>query len=248
MSITLTKRPAVKPAFTDTATGEDVYVEHRAYSSVEFRVPAGTPVTRDTRRAGGYYGGGSADPRATLPNMEIREGAMVIPITDIVDEIVARAEPVDLAENLWQNEEVRERFIECMSERYAEGGIEDKDRRALLAKVGAVVHGQALDKLADAMVGLERDAVRKAAYWQGVRSINDTLRDNNVRVPRSVKNEDGTWGTEHDLLQMRIDPEAENIPGKAWNEAREFWRAEVLRQFPLPVQEPKPAEQGGPDL
>jgi hypothetical protein len=236
MSVTLTKRPAAKPAFTDTATGEDVYVEHRTYGSVEFRVPAGTPVTRDTQRSNRGIDG---DPRSTLPNMEIREGAMVIPITDIVDEIIARAEPVQLAEALWQNDEVRERFIECMAERYTQGGIEDKDRRALLAKVGAVVHGQALDKLADAMVGLEREAVRRAAYWQGVRSINDTLRDNNVRVPRSVKNEDGTWGTEHDLLQMRIDPEAENIPGKAWNEAREFWRKEVLRQFPLPAQEPE---------
>ena len=237
MSITLTKRPAATPAYTDGNTGEDVYVEHRTYGSVEFRVPAGTPVTRDTRRAGGYYGGGSTDPRATLPNIEVRDAALVIPITDIVDEIIARAEPVELAENLWQNEEVRERFIECMTERYTQGGVEDKDRRALLAKVGAVVHGQALDKLADAMVGLEREAVRRAAYWQGVRAINDTLRDHNVREPRSVKNDDGTWGTEHVLLQMRIDPEAESIPGKAWDEAREFWRKEVLRQFPMPAED-----------
>jgi hypothetical protein len=234
MSVTLTKRPAAKPAFTDTATGEDVYVEHRTYGSVEFRVPAGTPVTRDTQR---NYRGVSGDPRLTLPNMEIREGAMVIPITDIVDEIVARAEPVDLAENLWQNDEVRERFIECMAERYTQGGIEDKDRRALLAKVGAIVHGQALDKLADAMVGLEREAVRKAAYWQQVRGVNDTLRNHDIRVSRSVKNDDGTWGTELVLLQMQLDPEAENIPGKAWNEAREFWRKEVLRQFPLPAED-----------
>ena len=234
MSVTLTKRPAAKPEFTDTATGEDVYVEHRTYGSVEFRVPAGTPVTRDTQR---NYRGVSGDPRLTLPNMEIREGAMVIPITDIVDEIVARAEPVDLAENLWQNDEVRERFIECMAERYTQGGIEDKDRRALLAKVGAIVHGQALDKLADAMVGLEREAVRKAAYWQQVRGVNDTLRNHDIRVSRSVKNDDGTWGTELVLLQMQLDPEAENIPGKAWNEAREFWRKEVLRQFPLPAED-----------
>jgi hypothetical protein len=232
MGVTFTKRPAAKPEFTDTETGEDVYVEHRTYGSVEFRVPAGTPVTRDTQR---NYRGIIADPRATLPNMKISDGAMVIPITDIVDEIVARAEPVDLAESLWQNDEVRERFIECMSERYAQGGIKDKDRRALLAKVGAVVHDQALDKLANAMAGLEREAVRRAAYWQGVAAINDSLRDHNVRVSRSVKNDDGTWGTELVLLQMRIDPEAENIPGKAWDEAREFWRKEVLRQFPMPA-------------
>jgi hypothetical protein len=232
MSVTLTKRPAAKPAFTDIATGEDVYVEYRAYGSVEYRVPAGTPVTRDTQR---NYRGISADPRATLPNMEIREGAMVIPITDIVDEIVARAEPVDLAENLWQNDEVRERFIECMSERYTQGGIEDRDRRALLAKVGAVVHDQALDKLANAMVGLECEAVRRAAYWQEVANINRTLSNYDVRVPSQVKQDDGSWASETVLLQMRIDPEAENIPGKAWDEAREFWRKEVLRQFPLPA-------------
>jgi hypothetical protein len=234
MSITLTKRPAATPAYRDGNTGEDVYVEHRAYSSVEFRVPAGTRVTRDTQRS---HRGVNGDPRSTLPNMEICDGALVIPIADIVDEIIARADPVDLAEALWQNSEVRARFVECMSERYAEGGVDDEDRRSLLAKVGAVVHGQALDKLADAMVGLEREAVRRAAYWQGVRAINDTLRDHNVRTPRSVKNDDGTWGTEHVLLQMQIDPEAENIPGKAWNEAREFWRKEVLRQFPLPAED-----------
>jgi hypothetical protein len=234
MSITLTKRPAAEPAYKDNDTGEDVYVEHRAYSSIEFRVPAGTPVTRDTQRS---HRGVNGDPRSTLPNMEICDGALVIPIADIVDEIIARADPVDLAEALWQNSEVRARFVECMSERYTEAGVDDEDRRSLLAKVGAVVHGQALDKLADAMVGLERDAVRRAAYWQQVRGVNDTLRNHDVRVSRSVKNDDGTWGTELVLLQMQLDPEAENIPGRAWNEAREFWRKEVLRQFPMPAED-----------
>jgi hypothetical protein len=167
--------------------------------------------------------------------MEIRDGAMVIPITDIVDEIVARAEPVDLAEGLWQNDEVRERFIECMSERYAQGGIKDKDRRALLAKVGAVVHDQALDKLANAMARTEYETVRRCAFWQDVSRINDTLRNLDVKVPRSVRNDDGTRGTELVLLQMQVDPEAEKVGGKNWNEAREFWRKEVLRQFPMPA-------------
>jgi hypothetical protein len=103
MSVTFTKRPAAKTAFTDIATGKDVYVEHRTYGSVEFRVPAGTPVTRDTQR---NYRGISADPRATLPNMEIREGAMVIPITDIVDEIIP-GKAWNEAREFWRTEVLR---------------------------------------------------------------------------------------------------------------------------------------------
>lgn len=245
MSITLTKRPAAKPEYTDPNTGEDVYVEYRAYGAFEYRVPAGTPVTREHKQRN--YRTDNTDPRSTFPNMEVTDGALVLPITDIIDEIIARADPVDLAEALWQHEEVRERFIECMSERYTQGGIEDKDRRALLAKVGAVVHGQALDRLADAMVGLERQAVRRAAYWHEVGRINDTLRDLDIKTSRSVKNDDGTWGTELVLLQMRIDPEAEMVNGKVWQEAREFWRKEVLRQFPMPPQ-PEPEPDGGDNV
>lgn len=237
MSITLTKRPAATPAYTDGNTGEDVYVEHRTYGSVEFRVPAGTPVTRETRRD---YRGVNGDPRLTLPNMEIREGAMVIPITDIVDEIIARADPVDLAEALWQNAMVRERFIECMSERYTQGGIDDADRRALLGKVSAVVHDQALDRLADIMARTEYETVRRYAFWQETGRINDTLRNHDIKTSRSVRNDDGTWGTELVLLQMHLDPEAEKVGGKNWTEAREFWRKEVLRQFPLPADEGQP--------
>lgn len=246
MSITLTKRPAATPAYTDGNTGEDVYVEYRAYSTFEYRVPAGTPVTREHKSRN--YRTTNSDPRSTFPNMEVTDGSLVIPITDIVDEIVARAEPVDLALALWQHDEVRAHFIECAAERYSQGGVGDGDRRLFLAKVQHVVHSVALDKLADAMTGIERETIRKSAYYQEVARINDTLRNLDIKVSRSVKNDDGTWGSELVLLQMRVDPDAEMVSGKGWQEAREFWRKEVLRQFPLPAQEPKPAEQGGPDL
>jgi hypothetical protein len=179
----------------------------------------------------------TTDPRATLPGLEISDGQIRIEITDLVGLVLSRLEPFDLARALWSNEGVRSEFMSCLSERYASDDFDDGDRRKFLAAVKATVHQTALDRLASTMANLEFDMSRRAHMSYEIERIDQTLRDLDVRIQA---------GAESVLLQFaRLDipvkqPDGNykggplEIGGLAWNEAREFWRKEVLKQFPLP--------------
>ena len=120
----ISRAPIVEPEFRDADRNEDVYRVHRPYGSTEFRVPSGTEVRMQDARWSNRSS--SADPRHTLPNISVEGDAIVIPFCDIVEMVVARAEPAELAKSLWQNDDVREQFIYCMEERYSSGNIGDK--------------------------------------------------------------------------------------------------------------------------
>lgn len=186
----------------------------------------------------------SMDPRRTLPNMEIADGEIRIPVVDLVDEVLTRLDPVELARALWQNDDVKAEFIDCMVTRWSQQGIDDGDRRKALHGVKEAVHSAALDKLASAAAAMEYAVVREANHHDEVRRINDVLRDLDVRVNRTVWEDGKATGTESVVLQFdsreqREKTEAGNwtygqfeVGGRVWNEARKFWREKVLEQFP----------------
>ena len=191
----------------------------------------------------------TTDPRATLPGLEISDGRIRIELTDLVGLILSRLEPADLARALWSSPDVRREFMHCLSERYASDDFCDADRRNFLAAVKETVHSAALDRLTSATAKLEFEVSRRGHVDHEVYRINQTLERLNVRVP--TENEpDGA------LLQIqRLDEPVKQsdgnyqrgpleIGGLAWNEAREFWRKETLRQFPMP---PKEAAQPNQD-
>lgn len=185
------------------------------------------------------------DPRSALPNMEVTDGEIRVPITDLVDEILSRIEPVELAVALWQNDEVKAEFMSCLSTRWSQMGPGDPDRRKFLADVKEAVHDKALDKLAGAMASIEHDMNRRAHYWQEIQNINRQLAELDVRVNRGRTNEAGEWVTEPVLLQfndLERSTKDENgkatrgeleIAGKSWNEARAHWRDEIDKRFPV---------------
>ena len=173
-----------------------------------------------------YRAHSTSDPIQTFPNMEIRDGEMRLPITDIVGEILKRIDPCDLAQALWtESETAREKFMDALAFRWSREGVDDGDRRKFIDKVKNAVHEKALDRLADKMALLEYAISKRSYFYHEVNQVNEYLRNANCR------NSDGT------LIQLTHednDPDF-RINGKHWNGARAFWRDEVLRQFPIPA-------------
>lgn len=187
----------------------------------------------------------NSDPRRTLPNMEITDGEIRIPVTDLVDEVLSRLDPVELARALWQNDEVKAEFLDCLAERWRQEGIEDGDRRKFLTKIKEAIHSKSVDALASSAAKLEWTFSKIANHYDEVRRINDTLRELDVKVMRSSL-VDGEWVQSQILLQFddRDRPVKDEtgrflrgeleVSGRCWEEARDYWRDEVAKAFPSP--------------
>jgi len=191
----------------------------------------------------------TTDPRATLPGLEISDGQIRIELTDLVGLVLSRLEPADLARALWSDSNVRDEFMRCLSERYASDDFDDGDRRKFLAAVKETVHQATVDKLASIMSTKEFDVCRYLHAGHEINRINQVLTRLDVRVPSETS-------PEGVLLQFdRLDNSVKlpdgnfkrgdlEVSGRAWNESREFWRKEVLKQFPMPPKDaPAPPDQ-----
>lgn len=184
--------------------------------SVSYTVPGRSKLTD-------YHG------KSTFPNMEVSDGVLRLPVDDIVEAVLSRVEPSEIALVLWRDADVRERFIEAMATHY-DDALSDADRRAFLAKVKEAVHSAALDKLAGKMAEREYGHAERFSVYQEVGNVNSTLAAYEVtRPPRA-----GEEGPQP--LRMRDPTQGGEfrIGGEAWTEARSFWRGEVGKQFPLP--------------
>lgn len=185
------------------------------------------------------------DPRSAFPNMDVTDGEIRIPVTDMVDEVLSRIAPVELAQALWQNEDVKSEFMSNLVTRYNQMNIGDSDRRKFIEGVKETIHDKTLDRLASTMAKLEFEMDRRAHFFHEISRINETLRNLDVKVNRGKINDAGEWVTEPVLLQFNeLDRPTKDesgsftrgeleVAGKAWDEARAFWRAEVLKRFPV---------------
>lgn len=166
----------------------------------------------------------SSDVKTVLPNMRVDDDELCIPVTDFVGVILSRLDPEHLARALWfESDAVREAFMAALAERY-ESGISDADRRKFIAKVKEEIHSAALDKLRDDMAKLEYTLSQRSWFYQEIDKINAWLRDQGYTNPD---------GSSIRLKHSDNDPDFK-IGGTHWNDARDWWRAEVLRRFPAP--------------
>lgn len=169
------------------------------------------------RQPYGYQG----DPKQVLPNLEICDGQIRIAMEDLIDEILARIEPEELAVSLWANDEVKERFMDALAERYSHSNVDDKDRRKFLDKVKEQIHDKALDGLHSAMAKMEYTISTHWSCWAEISQCNEWLQAHDFR------DEDGN------LYRMK-DPSRNgqfSIGGATWNEARDHWRHEIKQQL-----------------
>ena len=193
----------------------------KVYDIGAYRVTVHPDQSVEYRRVGEIS---NRDPRRTLPNMAIEDGELRVPVSDLAGEILARMKPRELAESLLEDDDARNALIEALARRYMPG-MDDESRRSFLSQVKEAVHSQALDDLARAMSVMEHGVSRRFFYSNAIHDINAWLRK------RGIMDDAG------EIVQLRLNEEDEDrrIGGTHWNEAREYWRAEVKKHFPGPI-------------
>lgn len=174
-----------------------------------------------TIRDNSYHKPRQDDIKQTFPNLVLEEGELKFRLEDFVEIIMERMEPGPYAKLLWaNNEEVKKEFIECLKDTW-ETGISIEDRRTILTQLKGQIHSDALDKFAYTMHKLEYDQSKNYNFFDRIYNMNSWLRDNNI------------CDDQGNIIQFKSETEDERIGGANWNEAREFWRKEVLKQFPI---------------
>lgn len=201
------------PVAVDCTTFEDGTKQYLVgYGKYQLTVkPDGTATCIDRRRRTGVEG--------VLPNTEFDNGSLCIAIEDIVQEIINRAKPEELAESLWQDEHVRSSFIDSLVNYYHEQP--DEARRELLSKLKERVHDIALDEAVAALSKMEHDANRYFNYYDAVRRANEILTLYNVTDDNN------------ELVQMVAPKYDSESTSESWQESRSHWREVMKNKFPV---------------
>lgn len=185
-----------------------------------------------------------SDPASTFPNMSVADGAITLPIEDLVSFILARITPVELAEGIIADDEARAALVDKLAERYDTPGFTDQDRQAFLTKVQqqvyAVAIGRAIERLEKAEAGhRSRDDFYR---WKKVETGH--YRGIYEYAMRQLEADEGRTKafTERfmhpDKLDTYIsdgrDPVVKESVGPQWHESRDFWRVQLEKHFPEP--------------
>jgi hypothetical protein len=184
-------------------------------------------------------------------SISLMDGVLNVDFSFIVEEVLRKCDPIEIARGMCEDADVREHFIESLAERWSQDNVGDAERRKFLTKVGCAVNEITVDRLADTMRKWEYEFCRRAYVDEHVSNINRTLRELNVMVqgPSTYSSSvPGEWERGPDvLLQMRrldertTDADGKSIPGpvaitgQAWEQARTYWRDEIGRLFPPPL-------------
>ena len=161
------------------------------------------------------------NPRDAFPNMDVSDGVLRIPLEDVVEAVVNRADPVDLANALWSDENVREALMDEMASAYG-SIVSQAQKEKFLSKIQEAVYAEALTKATNAVMGFEHKFGSKWFFYHEVNRVNQYLHEKGLDV--RLKHED------HD--------ENFRIGGKWWEEARKHWREELKSLFPPPEKKP----------
>jgi len=179
-----------------------------------------------------------------MPNMSFSEGEMRIPIEDLVDLILRRVPAEELAEGLWRDDGVRERFVECMANRYA-GPVEDEDRRKLLTQIQVEIYAKAIDRAVERLNQAEDGNRSRTDYyrWKAVELGHYTgIYEYTLRQLEGDEERTKAFTERHihpDRLAVYIkenrDPVVTESVGPQWHESRDYWRKRLEEFFPEPT-------------
>lgn len=188
-----------------------------------------------------------------MPNMSFSEGEMRIPIEDLVDLILRRVPAEELAEGLWRDETVRERFVYCMVNRYA-GPVEDADRRKVLLGLQVEVHAKAVDRAIERLNEIESNLRAKTnrSRWEqaqlGHYSMVYTMYTRAITKLEELSKSDADAVKSYTVLTTPeglkayvdegTDPVTRESAGAEWRESRDFWRRKLEESFPEPTEPP----------
>lgn len=193
-----------------------------------------------------------------MPNMSFSEGEMRIPVEDFADLILRRVPAEELAEGLWRDDSVRERFIYCMAHRYA-GPVEDEDRRKLLNEIQVQIYAKAIDRAIERLERAEGDLRAKSSrsrweqnhlghytgiyerYSEALYELREAGKLDDDGIQRRLSMLSTPDNLKKYLLEAS-DPVTRESVGAQWYEARDYWRKRLEEFFPEPTDpSPSPA-------
>ncbi|MER9937474.1 hypothetical protein [Mesorhizobium sp. M0088] len=190
-----------------------------------------------------YYA--KSDPQSTFPNMTVESGSINLPIDDLVEFLLARITPEELAEGIISDDDARAALLEKLARRYNEPGFTDTDRREFLTKVQQQVYAIAVDRAIERLNKDETNARARDDYyrWKAVeighyrglfeyaQSLHGDDMDAHHRFTQRFTAPDKLA----EYFKDNRDPAAVESVGPSWYESRDFWRAELLKAFPEPI-------------
>lgn len=208
-----------------------------------------------------YYA--STEPGKHFPNMSVSDGAITLPIEDLVGFILERITPAELADGIMADDEAREALVEKMAERYASPEFTDADRRTFLTKVQQQIHAVSIDRAITRLAGLEQNArsYTDQYRWRDVeighyRGLYDRYTEALYELREAGKLDDEgvlkrkALHTQPEKLAEYIgvnrDPIVKESVGPQWSESRDYWRKELLKFLPEPSIADDAGEGGDP--
>ena len=196
-----------------------------------------------------YYA--KSDPSSTFPNMTVSDGSINLPIDDLVEFLLARITPEELAEGLMEDDDARAALVHKMSERYSSPTFIDGDRREFLTKVQQQVYAIAVDRAIERLNHRESGERSRDDYyrWKAVELghyaglyeyARSRLGDN-----LDALQDFASRFTSPDNLAKYIadnrDPVVKESTGAQWYESRDYWRKRLEEFFPEPAVETESA-------
>lgn len=189
-----------------------------------------------------YYA--TSDPQSTFPNMTVEGGSINLPIDDLVEFLLARITPEELAEGIISDDDARAALLHKLAERYSEPGFTDADRRDFLTKVQQQVYAVAVDRAVERLNKDETNERSRADYyrWKAVELGHYTgIYEYTLRQLEGDEGRTKAFTERHTspeklaaYIKENRDPIVTESVGPQWYESRDFWRQELLKAFPEP--------------
>lgn len=202
-------------------------------------------------------------PDKYFPNMSVSDGAINLPIEDLVSFILDRITPSELADGIMADDEARASLVEKMAERYASPGFEDADRRTFLTKVQQQIHAKSIDRAIERLNSREENSRSRDDYyrWKSVelghyRGLVESYTEALYELREAGKLDDDSvlWRKAQHIDPDRLaeyikenrDPVVTESVGPQWHESRDYWRKELMKFFPEPSSADNDEEGGTP--
>lgn len=196
-----------------------------------------------------YYA--KSDPQSTFPNMTVSDGSINLPIDDLVEFILARISPEELAEGIIEDDEARAALVYKMAERYSSPTFIDGDRREFLTRVQQQVYAEAIGRAVERLEKAEAAHRSRDDYyrWKAVETgcyrglyekyeaalyrLRETgvVNDEYVRQQKSITIPPDRLDTQ---IKEGRDPVVKESVGTQWYESRDYWRKRLEEFFPEP--------------
>lgn len=189
----------------------------------------------------------SGDPGKHFPNMIVSDGAITLPIEDLVSFILERISAEELAEGIMADDEARAALVHKMAERYASPGFEDGDRREFLTKVQQQIYAKAIDRAIERLNHYEEAERSRADYyrWKAVELGHYTgIYEYTLRQLEGDEGRTKAFTERHThperlaaYIKDNRDPVVTESVGPQWHESRDYWRKRLEEFFPDPAVE-----------